>query len=78
MSPGQNERLKKVDSKLDLYQNQLVGHHDPISKLSDAIDLYRSNQKMEQLSIENRMEQRANHISIQLDSELVQSDAEHV
>ena len=47
MSKGQNEKLNKVDSKLDLYQNSLSGHHDQISKLTEAIDLYRSNQKLE-------------------------------
>ena len=60
MSQVQNERLNKVDSKLDLYLDQMIGHHDQISRLSDAIDLYRSNQKLEQLASEKKIELRAN------------------
>ena len=77
MSEDQARKLQKVDSKLDLYTNQASHHKDQLSRLSEAIDRFRSGEQHDDLQQQNSLDIRVNGATLGGSPRLdTQSDAD--
>ena len=75
MSKDQERKLQTVDSKLNLYANQSSHHKDQLSRLSEAIDRFRSDEKLDEIAHQNSLDIRVNEIRISVNSQMnTQSD----